>query len=136
MAIEQARDFIRSNHRGILLTSRRVGSPQMSPIVANVDAEGYIVVSSRATAYKVKNLERNPRTSLCMFTDRFYGQWFQVDGVAEIIRLPEAMEPLVDYYRSLSGEHPDWAEYREAMQREERVIIRITAEHAGPTRHG
>ena len=71
-----------------------------------------------------------------MFVDRFYGQWFQVDGVAEVVRLPEAMEPLVDYYRSVSGEHPDWEEYREAMRRERRVLIRISVQRAGPTRHG
>ncbi|MCY3651760.1 MAG: PPOX class F420-dependent oxidoreductase [bacterium] len=136
MVIQQARDFIAANHRGVLLTFRADGAPQMSPILANVDQGGFVVVSSRETAYKVKNLERDPRASLCMFVDRFYGQWFQVDGVAEVVRLPEAMEPLVDYYRSVSGEHPDWEEYREAMRRERRVLIRISVQRAGPTRHG
>lgn len=136
MVIQQARDFIAANHRGVLLTFRADGAPQMSPILANVDQGGFVVVSSRETAYKVKNLERDPRASLCMFVDRFYGQWFQVDGVAEVVRLPEAMEPLVDYYRSVSGEHPDWDEYREAMRRERRVLIRISVQRAGPTRHG
>ncbi|MXX64327.1 MAG: PPOX class F420-dependent oxidoreductase [Acidimicrobiia bacterium] len=136
MVIQQARDFIAANHRGVLLTFRADGAPQMSPILANVDQGGFVVVSSRETAYKVKNLERDPRASLCMFVDRFYGQWFQVDGVAEVVRLPEAMEPLVDYYRSVSGEHPDWEEYRKAMRRERRVLIRISVQRAGPTRHG
>ncbi|MCY3539182.1 MAG: PPOX class F420-dependent oxidoreductase [Acidimicrobiia bacterium] len=136
MVIQQARDFIAANHRGVLLTFRADGAPQMSPILADVDQEGCVVVSSRETAYKVQNLERDPRASLCMFVDRFYGQWFQVDGVAEVVRLPEAMEPLVDYYRSVSGEHPDWEEYREAMRRERRVLIRISVQRAGPTRHG
>ncbi|MCY3579969.1 MAG: PPOX class F420-dependent oxidoreductase [bacterium] len=136
MVIQQARDFIAANHRGVLLTFRADGAPQMSPILANVDQGGFVVVSSRETAYKVKNLERDPRASLCMFVDRFYGQWFQVDGVAEVVRLPEAMEPLVDYYRSVSGEHPDWEEYREAMRRERRVLIRISVQRVGPTRHG
>ena len=136
MDIDQARDFIRANHRGILLTHRSAGGPQMSPIVAGVDSDGYVVVSSRETAYKVKNLRRDPRASVCMFTDGFYGEWVQIDGVAEIVRLPEAMDALIDYYRLLSGEHPDWDEYRAAMREERRVLIRISPERAGPTRSG
>ena len=136
MDIDQARDFIRGNHRGILLTRRSDGGPQMSPIVAGVDSDGCIVVSSRETAYKVKNLRRDPRASVCMFTDGFYGGWTQVDGVAGIVSLPEAMDALIDYYRLLSGEHPDWDEYRAAMRDERRVLIRISPERAGPTRFG
>ena len=108
----------------------------MSPILAGVDGDGHVVVSSRETAYKVRNLVRDPRVSLCMFTDAFYGGWVQIDGVAEIVNLPEAMELLVDYYRRLSGEHPDWDEYRAAMRKERRVVIRIAIERAGPTRFG
>lgn len=133
---DEARAFIEANHRGILLTYRADGTPQMSPILAGVDTGGYVVVSSRETAYKVRNLQRDPRASLCMFTDGFFGGWVQVDGTARIITLPEAMEPLVDYYRNLSGEHPDWQEYRDAMQRERRVVIRISVERAGPTSFG
>ena len=133
---DKARAFIEANHRGILLTYRADGTPQMSPVLAGVDAGGHVVVSSRETAYKVRNLQRDPRASLCMFTDGFFGGWVQVDGTAGIITLPEAMEPLVDYYRNLSGEHPDWQEYRDAMQRERRVVIRISVERAGPTRFG
>ena len=136
MDIDQARDFIEANHRGILLTHRSDGGPQMSPIVAGVDSDGYVVVSSRETAYKVKNLRRDPRVSVCMFTDGFYGQWVQIDGAAEIVSLPEAMDALIDYYRLLSGEHPDWDEYRAAMLEERRVLIRIFPERAGPTRFG
>ena len=133
---DKARAFIEANHRGILLTYRADGTPQMSPILAGVDAGGHVVVSSRETAYKVRNLQRDPRASLCMFTDGFFGGWVQVDGTAGIITLPEAMEPLVDYYRNLSGEHPDWQEYRDAMQRERRVVVRISVERAGPTSFG
>ncbi|MDE0169952.1 MAG: PPOX class F420-dependent oxidoreductase [bacterium] len=132
----EARNFINSNHRGILLTYRPGGAPQMSPIIAGVDTDGYVVVSSRETAYKVGNLHRDHRASLCMFTDGFFGGWIQVDGVADVLSLPEAMEPLVDYYRSLSGEHPDWDDYRDAMRRERRVLIRIAIERVGPTRFG
>jgi len=136
MNIEQALDFVTANHRGILLTHRSDGRPQMSPIVAGVDSEGHVVVSSRETAYKVRNLRRDPRASVCMFSDGFYGEWVQIDGVAGIISLPEAMDGLVDYYRGLSGEHPDWDEYRAAMREERRVLIRISPERAGPTRFG
>ncbi|MCE2530849.1 MAG: PPOX class F420-dependent oxidoreductase [Acidimicrobiia bacterium] len=136
MNVDQALDFVTTNHRGILLTHRSDGGPQMSPIVAGVDSDGCIVVSSRETAYKVKNLLRDPRASVCMFTDGFYGGWVQIDGVAEIISLPGAMDGLIDYYRQLSGEHPDWDEYRAAMREERRVLIRISPERAGPTRFG
>ena len=93
-------------------------------------------MSSRETAFKVKNLMRDPRASLCMFTNAFFGGWVQIDGDAEVLSLPEAMDPLIDYYRLLSGEHPDWDEYRAAMQQERRVLIRISAQRAGPTRFG
>ena len=136
MDIGQALGFITTNHRGVLLTHRSDGGPQMSPIVAGVDSDGHVVVSSRETAYKVKNLLRDPRASVCMFTDGFYGEWVQIDGVAEIVSLPEAMDGLIDYYRHLSGEHPDWDDYRAAMREERRVLVRITPERAGPTRFG
>ena len=136
MDIDQALEFVAANHRGILLTHRSDGRPQMSPIVAGVDSDGYVVVSSRETAYKVKNLRRDPRASVCMFTDGFYGEWVQIDGVTEIVGLPEAMDGLIDYYRLLSGEHPDWDEYRAAMREERRVLIRISPERAGPNRFG
>ena len=103
---------------------------------AVTDAEGYVVISSRETAYKVHNLRRDPRATLCVMNDGFYGRWVQVDGRAEIMSLPEAMEPLVDYYRRAAGEHPDWDDYRDAMNREQRCLIRIQIERAGPDRAG
>ena len=136
MDIDHALEFIRSNHRAVMLTHRSDGRPQMSPVVCNVDAGGRIAVSTRETALKTKNLRRDPRVSLCVVNDGFYGDWIQVDGTAEVTSLPDAMEPLVDYYRSISGEHPDWDEYRNAMERERRVIVRITVDRAGPDRSG
>jgi len=97
-----------------------------------VDADGLVAISSRETAIKVKNLRRDPRASLCAFNDGFFGDWVQLDGTAEILSLPDAMEPLVEYYRSLSGEHPDWDDYRAAMERDQRLLIRIRVERAGP----
>jgi len=136
MDLDQARDFIRSNHRAVLATSRRDGRPQLSPIVCTIDAGGAIVISSREAAIKVKNLRREPRASVCVFEDSFFGGWVQVDGSAEVVSLPDAMDGLVEYYRDISGEHPDWDEYRGGMEREHRVLIRITLERAGPTQSG
>jgi PPOX class probable F420-dependent enzyme len=130
--IQRAIEFLRSQHRAVLATRRSDGSPQLSPIVAAVDDDGAILISTRETAVKAKNLARDPRTSLCVINDGFYGQWIQVDGTAEIVHLPDALELLVDYYRRISGEHPDWAEYRSAMVRDQRLIVRITIERAGP----
>jgi PPOX class probable F420-dependent enzyme len=130
--IERAIEFLRSQHRAVLATRRSDGRPQLSPIVAAVDDDGALLISTRETAVKAKNLARDPRASLCVINDGFYGQWIQVDGTAEIVHLPDALELLVDYYQRISGEHPDWAEYRSAMVRDQRLIVRITIERAGP----
>lgn len=132
MDLEQAREFLRANHRAVLATARGDGRPQLSPVTCGVDDAGLVVISTRETAIKTRNLRRNPAASLCVFTDGFFGQWVQVDGTAEIISLPAAMDLLVDYYRRISGEHPDWADYREAMIRERRCVARITITRAGP----
>ena len=136
MELDRALDFVREHHHAVMLTRRRDGSPQMSPIACNVDADGRIVVSTRETAMKTTHLRRDPHVVLCVLSDGFFGDWIQIEGVAEIVSLPEAMEPLVDYYRTTSGEHPDWDDYRAAMVRDQRVIVRITAERAGPDRSG
>ncbi|MEP6696604.1 MAG: PPOX class F420-dependent oxidoreductase [Pseudonocardiales bacterium] len=130
---DEAREVIRRQHHAVLATMRRDGSPQMSPVAAAVDAEGRVVVSSRETAYKVANLRRDPRAWLCVLPDRFFGgRWVQVEGDVQVVSLPEAMEPLVDYYRLTGGEHPDWADYRAAMHRDRRVLVRLTISRAGP----
>ena len=136
MEAAEALELIRANHRGVLMTFRSDGGIQSSPVTAGVDREGRVVVSSRETAYKVKNLRRDPRATYCGFVDGFYGAWTQVEGPAEIVSLPEAMELLVAYYRDVAGEHPDWDDYRLAMERERRVLIRIRPERVGPTRGG
>jgi PPOX class probable F420-dependent enzyme len=120
----------------VLATTRADGRPQLSPVTVGVDAEERLVISTRETAVKAKNLARDPRASICLMTDGFYGEWLQAEGTAEIIRLPEAMDLLVDYYRRISGEHPDWDDYREAMRRERRVLVRITVTRAGPDTSG
>jgi PPOX class probable F420-dependent enzyme len=136
MDLERAREFIRVHHRAVLATTRSDGLPQLSPVSVGVDDSGRVLISTRETAIKTKNLARDPRASLCVMNDQFFGDWIQAEGTAEIIHLPEAMELLVDYYRRISGEHPDWGDYRQAMKRDQRVIVAITLTRAGPDRSG
>src|SRR5438270_1031204 len=136
MEIEKAKAFLRNNHRGVLATYRRDGRPQMSPVTTAIDDDGKLVVSTRQTAVKYKNLRRDPRVSLCAMNDRFFGEWLQVDGTAEIVELPDAMDGLIAYYRAAAGEHPDWDDYRAATVRAKRVLVRITTERAGPDTSG
>jgi PPOX class probable F420-dependent enzyme len=132
MDLDAARDVVLAQHHAVLATMRRDGSPQMSPVAATVDAEGRVVVSSRETAIKTKNVRRDPRAWLCVLSDGFFGRWVQVEGSVEVVSLPEAMDGLVDYYRSVAGEHDDWDDYRAAMERDQRVLLRITVTKAGP----
>lgn len=105
-------------------------------MTVGVDDQGRVLISTRETAVKARNLARNPRASLCLLNDGFFGEWYQAEGTAEIVHLPEAMDPLVDYYRRISGEHPDWDDYRAAMRRDRRVMVRITITRAGPDNGG
>jgi PPOX class probable F420-dependent enzyme len=130
-----AREFVTTNHHAVMVTRRSDGGLQTSPVLAGVDDEG-LVISSRETAFKTQNLRQDPRVTLCILNDGFFGRWIQVEGTATIVSLPDAMEGLVDYYRRISGEHPDWDDYRRAMKEEKRVLIRVPIEAAGPTRAG
>ncbi len=136
MDVNEALEFLRANHRSVLATRKRDGEPQLSPVVHGVDGLGRVVISSREPAYKVRNLRRDRRASVLGLNDGFFGGWVQVDGPVEVISLPEAMEPLVELYRQVAGEHPDWDDYRAAMVREQRVVIAITPTSAGPNRSG
>jgi PPOX class probable F420-dependent enzyme len=136
MAHEAAFEFLRANPRGVLATYRRDGQAQLSPVLAAVDAEDRVVISTRDGAMKTRNVRRTPHAGLCVLSQGFFGEWHTLEGTVEVVSLPEAMEPLVDYYRRVSGEHPDWQEYREAMAREGRVLLRITVDRSGPTTQG
>ena len=136
MDIDQATAFVRDNPRAVLATLRRDGTPQMSPVLVGVDEKNRLVISTRETAIKVANVRRDPRAWVCVLNDGFYGAWAQLGGEVEVVSLPEAMEPLVEYYRSISGEHQDWDEYRASMERERRVLLRIEPTRAGPDRSG
>lgn len=133
---DTARNFARENHRAVMVTRHADGRLQTSPVTCGVDDEGRLVISTRETAAKTRNLLRDPRVTLCLFTDAFFGEWVQIDGEAEVLHLPDAMNPLIDYYRSISGEHPDWDDYRKAMESDRRVLVRVTITRAGPDVHG
>ncbi|MEA2447302.1 MAG: hypothetical protein QOK47_939 [Actinomycetota bacterium] len=136
MDVEKARKFLSENHRAVLVTRRSDGGVQTSPITVGVDDNGHATISSRTTAYKVKNLRRDPRVTICAFNDNFFGAWIQIEGTAEVVELPEAMDLLIDYYRRISGEHPDWDDYRRAMEEDQRVLVRVNIDRAGPDRQG
>jgi PPOX class probable F420-dependent enzyme len=136
MEIARAAEFLRAHHRAVLATVRSDGLPQLSPVTVAVDDRSRVLISTRETAIKARNLARNPHASLCVMNDGFYGEWIQAEGAAELIHLPDALELLEDYYRRVSGEHPDWEDYRAAMRSERRLIVRVTLSRAGPDRSG
>jgi PPOX class probable F420-dependent enzyme len=134
--LDRARSFLAEHHRGVLATATGDGGIQQSPVLVNVDDQGRAIISSRETAYKVRNLRNDPWAQACVFTDRFFGQWLFVEGHADVLSLPEAMDSLIDYYKRFPDPNPDWDDYRARMRRERRVLIRIELERAGPDRQG
>ena len=134
----QLLDFARSRHRLTLITTRRDGRPQASPVTGGVDAEGRIVVSTYPDRAKATNLRRNPAVTVLVHSDEWNGAWVQVDGTAEVLDMPspEAEDGLVEYFRCIAGEHSDWDEYREAMRTQGKSLIRITIESWGPIATG
>ena len=128
--------FLDTRHRGMLVTRRSDGMPQISPVTCGLDPDGRIVISTYPQRAKVANARRDDRVSICVQSDDWSGEYVQVDGRAEVLDLPEALEPLVDYYRGISGEHPDWDEYRAAMQLQDKSLIRITIERWSPIATG
>ena len=133
---EQLLEFLRPRHHALLLTRRRDGEPQLSPVSAGIDAAGRVVVATYPQRAKTVNARRDPRVSLCFLSDDWDGAWVQVDGTAEVLDLPAALEPFVDYYRSIAGEHPDWDDYRAAMVRQGKSLLRVTVERWGPVATG
>jgi PPOX class probable F420-dependent enzyme len=129
-------DFLRPRHKGIYVTTRGDGRPQLSPVSCGVDPEGRIVLSTYPQRAKTSNTRRDPEVSLCVLSDDFGGPWVQVYGTAEVLDMPEAAEPFVDYFRSIAGEHPDWDEYKQAMADQGKSLIRITPTSWGPVATG
>jgi PPOX class probable F420-dependent enzyme len=134
MDIAHAQHLLRENDNAVLATWRRDGRLHMSPVTVGLDGAGRAIISSQDTTAKVRNLRCDPRATLCVFVEAFRGLWVQMEGTAEIVTVPDAMELLVEYYRRLAGEHPDWDDYRRAMTADRRALIRITIERAGPDR--
>lgn len=135
---DQLLEFVRPRHRHTLVTTKRDGRPQLSPVTGGVDDQGRIVVSTYPDRAKARNARRDPRVSVLVHSDDWDGPWVQVDGTAEVLDMPsaEAEEGLVEYFRCISGEHPDWAEYRAAMRRQGKSLIRVTVESWGPVATG
>ncbi|UEA61185.1 PPOX class F420-dependent oxidoreductase [Gordonia otitidis] len=129
-------EFLRPRHRMLLVTQRRDGSPQLSPVTGGVDDEGRIVIATYPGRAKTSNAKRHPDVSVCVVSDEWNGPWVQVNGTAEVFDMPEAEDVLVDYFRSISGEHPDWEEYRAAMRVQKKSLIRITPTSWGPVATG
>lgn len=129
-------DFVRPRHRALLITRRSDGSPQASPLTCGVDDSGRIVVSTYPERAKTVNARRDPQVSVLVLSDEWNGPWVQVDGEAEVLDVPESVEPLVEYFRNISGEHPDWDEYRSAMTEQGKSLIRVTPRHWGPIATG
>jgi PPOX class probable F420-dependent enzyme len=129
-------DFVRPRHHMILMTTRSDGGVQASPVTGGVDDEGRIVISTYPERAKSTNVARHGRASVVVLSEQFDGAWVQVDGDAELITLPDALEPLVDYFRAISGEHPDWDEYRQAMSDQGKALVRITPTRWSPVATG
>ncbi len=128
--------FIRPRHNVILATNRSDGRPQLSPVTAGLDQQGRLVVATYPQRAKVRNLRRDPRVAACVLSEDFGGAWVQVYGTAEVLDLPDALEPLVEYFRVIAGEHPDWDEYRQAMRDQGKVLVRVSIEDWGPVATG
>ncbi|WP_405903171.1 PPOX class F420-dependent oxidoreductase [Streptomyces sp. NBC_00656] len=129
-------EFVRPRHRAILLTTRSDGRPQGSPLTCGVDDAGRIVISTYPERAKTRNAKRDERVSVIVLSDEWNGPWVQIDGSAEVIDSPDSVEPLVEYFRNISGEHSDWDEYRAAMVKQGKSIIRITPERWSPVATG
>jgi PPOX class probable F420-dependent enzyme len=135
VSLEELLGFVAGRHHVVLGTTRADGSPQLSPVTAGV-CDGRIVIATYPERAKVANLRRNPSATVLVLSEEWNGAWVQIDGQAEILDLPEALEPLVDYFRSISGEHPDWDAYRQAMQDQGKCLIRVTPQRWGPVATG
>ena len=136
VSLQDLLEFVRPRHRMVLTTFRADGSLQSSPVSGGVDEAGRIVIASYPQRAKSTNIRRTPRASVMVLSDKFNDAYVQVDGDAEVIDLPDAVEPLVDYFRSIAGEHPDWAEYRQAMVDQGKCLIRVTPRQWGPVATG
>ena len=129
-------DFVKERTKWVLVTTRADGSPQMSLVTGGITDEGDLMVSSYPGRAKVKNVRRDSRVSVLVMGDEFNAQWVQIDGEAQVADMPTAADELVEYFRSIKGEHPDWDEYRQAMADQGKSAIRIRPTRWGPISKG
>lgn len=129
-------EFLSTRHQGMVVTTRRDGRPQISPVTLGVNQQGRILIASYPQRAKAHNIRRDPRVSVCVMSEGWTDPYVQVDGTGRVIDLPDAVEPLVDYFRSVAGEHPDWDEYRDAMRRQGKCLLEIEIERWGPVASG
>lgn len=135
---DQLLEFVRPRHRMLLVTTKQDGSPQVSPVTGGVDADGRVVVSTYPDRAKVTNLRRRPAATVLVLSDEWDDAWVQLDGTAEVLDMPDpaAEDGLVEYFRCISGEHPDWDDYRAAMRRQGKSLLRISIDSWGPIATG
>ena len=136
VSLPELLEFVRPRHHAILVTARKDGRPQLSPVSCGVDPEGRIVISTYPRRAKTANARRTPQVSVCILSEDWDDAWVQVDGIAEVLDMPAAAEPFVDYFRSIAGEHPDWDEYKSAMEKQGKSLLRITPTRWGPIATG
>jgi PPOX class probable F420-dependent enzyme len=136
VALPELLEFVRPRHRALIITTRADGRPQASPVTCGVDDAGRVVISTYPERAKTRNAKRDPRVSVVVVSDEWNGPWVQIDGTAEVLDTPDSVEPLVEYFRNISGEHPDWDEYRAAMVEQGKSLIRVTPETWGPVATG
>jgi PPOX class probable F420-dependent enzyme len=128
--------LVTGKHSFVLATTRRDGRPQMSLVTGTVTPTGELLVSTYPQRAKARNVRRDPHVSVLVMGDDFGSAWVQIDGEAEVIDMPEAADTLVEYYRAISGEHPDWREYRQAMADQGKSVIRVRPTRWGPVSTG
>ncbi len=134
--LDQLLEFVRPRHRMVLTTFRADGSLHSSPVTGGVDEQGRLVIASYPRRAKSVHIRRTGRASVLVLSDEFNDAYVQIDGPAEVIDLPDAVEPLVDYFRAVAGEHSDWDEYRAAMVKQGKCLIRVTPQRWGPVATG
>jgi PPOX class probable F420-dependent enzyme len=133
MQVSEAHEFIKHNHHGVLVARKKDGSLQMTLVTPTLAADGHVIVTARDTTYKVRNIRRNPQVSLLVFGDQFHGSnYVQIDGIAEIVDHPAAMDIVLDWHRQVRGEAKNWDEVRQKTLAEGRIAIKISVEKCGP----
>jgi PPOX class probable F420-dependent enzyme len=137
MEVNEAREFLKDKHHGVLVTRKKDGSLQMTLVSPVISSDGRVIITARERTYKVKNIKRNPQISLLVYGEKFHGSnYIQIDGRAEVIPHPQAMDIVLDWHRRIRGEPKSWDEIRQKTLAEGRIAIRVTIEKVGPQNRG